>query len=85
MLYMRLDTMNTTCVDRYSIAPPHTHFFFNICLQWVLAAADEIQFPDQESNPRPRRWEHGVLATGPPGKPLPYFCGVLAASAPYTL
>ena len=28
MLYMRLDTMNTTCVDRYSIVPtPHLFFF----------------------------------------------------------
>lgn len=51
MLYMRLDTMNTTCVDRYKVAPSFFFFFFNIWLQWVLAAACEIQFPDQESNP----------------------------------
>ena len=27
-----------------------------------------ILFPDQGSNPGPLHWEHGVLATGPPGK-----------------
>lgn len=85
MLYMRLDTMNTTCVDRYSIAPPPPPFFFSIWLRRVLAAACEIQFPDQESNPRPLNWERGVSATVLPGKSLPYFYRVLAASTPYTL
>ena len=33
-----------------------------------LASAYGIQFPDQESIPGPLHWEHGVLATGPPGK-----------------
>ena len=27
-----------------------------------------IQFPNQESNPDPLYWEHGILATGPPRK-----------------
>ena len=35
-----------------------------------LGAAYEIWFPDQGLNPDPLRWEHGVLATGPPGKSL---------------
>ena len=37
----------------------------------LLFVACGIWFPAQESNPRPLLWEHGVLATGPPGKPLP--------------
>ena len=32
-----------------------------------------IQFPDQGSNPDSLYWEHGVLATGPPGSPLIHF------------
>ena len=31
------------------------------CGMWDLA-------PDQGSNPDPLHWEHGALATGPPGK-----------------
>ena len=27
------------------------------------------QFPNQELNPSPLHWKHGVLSTGPPGKP----------------
>ena len=30
----------------------------------------EISYPDQGSNPDPLHWEHGVLATGSPGKSL---------------
>ncbi|XP_059781364.1 rho GTPase-activating protein SYDE2 isoform X6 [Balaenoptera ricei] len=33
---------------------------------------DVEKFPDQGSNPGPLHWEHGVSATGPPGKSL-YF------------
>ena len=33
------------------------------CSMWDLV-------PDQGSNPDPLHWEHGVLATGPPGKSL---------------
>ena len=33
-----------------------------------LVVACGIQFPDQGSNPGPLHWEHGVPATGPPGK-----------------
>ena len=36
----------------------------------LLVAACGIEFPDQGSNPGPLHWEHGVLATGPPGKSL---------------
>ena len=35
-----------------------------------LAEACGIQFPHRELNPGPLHWEHGVLATGPPGKSL---------------
>ena len=30
----------------------------------------DLKFPNQESNPCPLHWEHGVLTTGPPGKSL---------------
>ena len=33
----------------------------------LLVAACGIQFPDQGLNLDPLHWEHGVLATGPPG------------------
>ena len=33
----------------------------------LLVAARGIQFSDQASNLGPVHWEHGVLATGPPG------------------
>ena len=36
----------------------------------VLVVACGIYFPDQGSNPGPLHWEHGVLATGPPGQSL---------------
>ena len=35
----------------------------------LLVAAFRIQFPGQGSNPGPLHWEHGVLASGPPGSP----------------
>ena len=41
-------------------------FFFNVFI-WlcqVLVITCGIQFPDQG----PLHWEHGVAATGPPGK-----------------
>lgn len=77
MLYMRLDTMNTTCVDRYSVAPPFFFFFFNIWLQWVLAAACGIQFPDQSpGNPRPLNWEGVESYSTTTREVLPYFYSV---------
>ena len=36
----------------------------------LLVTADGVQFPDQGSNPGLLHWERGVLATGPPWKPL---------------
>ena len=35
-----------------------------------LVVTCEIQFPDQGLNMGPMLCEHGVLGTGPPGKPL---------------
>ena len=57
----------------------YCHYFFEVfiylamlCLSrdtWEsLVGACGIQFPDQGANPGPLHWEHGVLATGPPGK-----------------
>ena len=43
----------------------------------VLAAAYGISLPDEGSNPDFLHWELGVLATGPPGKPLPPFIRAL--------
>ena len=34
----------------------------------LFVVACGIQFPDQGLNLGPLHWEHGVLATGPPGK-----------------
>ena len=34
----------------------------------IFVAAREISFPDQGWNPGPPHWEHGIVATGPPGK-----------------
>ena len=34
----------------------------------LLVVACEIYFHDQRWNLGPLHWEHGVLATGPPGK-----------------
>ena len=36
----------------------------------LLVTAHGVQFPDQGSNPSLLHWDRGVLATGPPGKPL---------------
>ena len=44
--------------------------FLFIWLLWAFVAAYGIQFPNQGSNPGSLHWEHGVLATGPPGKSL---------------
>ena len=40
----------------------------------LLIAACGIQFPDQGSNLGPLHWEHGGLATGPPGMSLRNLC-----------
>ena len=45
-----------------------SYVFSSIRSQLILVAACGIQFPDQEWNPGPLHWEHGVLATGPPEK-----------------
>ena len=44
----------------------------------ILVTACGIQFPDQGLNPGPLHWERGVLATGSPGKPWPYFYTALS-------
>ena len=51
------------------------YFYVFSWLCWVLAVAFEpsaaacgVLFPDQRSNLGPLRWEHRVLATGPPGQ-----------------
>ena len=38
-----------------------------LCHSGSVVAVWGIQFSDPGSNPRPLHWEHGVLATGPPG------------------
>ena len=42
--------------------------FFFFWLHRVFVAACGILYPKQGSNPGPLRWEHRVLATGPPEK-----------------
>ena len=42
-------------------------FYLFIWLCWILAVAYGI-FPDQGSNRGAPRWDHRVLAIGPPGK-----------------
>ena len=42
-------------------------------------------FPDQGSNPCPRQWKHGVLATGLPGKPLFDFNKIFIFTQVFTL
>ena len=61
-------------------------FFKNLsflcgCGMQTLVLACGICFPDQESNLSPLHWEHGVLATGPPGKFL--FCWLLSCKVLY--
>ena len=36
----------------------------------LLVMSYGILFPDQGSNPGPLHWDHGILATQPPGKSL---------------
>ena len=42
-------------------------FFFNLTTPG-LSCTCRIYLPDQDLNPDPLHWEHGVLATGPPEK-----------------
>ena len=42
-------------------------------MQDLLVAACGIWFPDQGSNLGPLHWEHGILATAPPGKSQLWF------------
>ena len=42
---------------------------FSCCTWNFLVVAMWDLVPNQESNPSPLNWEHGVSATGPPGKP----------------
>ena len=39
----------------------------SFCFVLATLGGMQDQFPDQESNPGPLRWEYGVLTTGPPG------------------
>ena len=39
----------------------------------IFSVACDIWFPDQVPSPGSLAWEHGVSATGPPGKPLGSF------------
>ena len=55
-----------------------TYYLF-IWLCQILVAACGIQFPYQGLNPGPLYWEHGVLATGPPGNS----CFFLAEIVPW--
>ena len=46
-------------------------FFFNCFVAiWGVPCMLGLQFPDQWLNSGRLRWEHGALATGPPGKSL---------------
>ena len=47
-------------------------FLVSACELFVVACGIQfpVQFPDWGLNPGPMNWEHGVLATGPPGKSL---------------
>ena len=47
--------------------------WWKICHSGSVVAVWGIQFSDPGSNPRPLHWEHGVLATGPPGSPCTDF------------
>ena len=38
-----------------------------------LSCLKRSHFPEQELNPGPLQWDHGVLATRPPGKSLILF------------
>ena len=44
------------------------NIYLFIRLHQALVVACGIWFPDQELNPGPLHWEHGVLATEPLGK-----------------
>ena len=46
--------------------------YFPIWLHQVLVVACGVYFPDWELSLGPLCWEHGVLATRPPGKPFNY-------------
>lgn len=58
---------------------PFKTYFFNVCFYLFITAAlglssgmwDLVPGPGVE--PRPLHWEYGILATGPPGKPLFFF------------
>ena len=56
---------------------------FTVACGILLAAACEIQFPDQGSNPGPLPWELRASASGPPGRsPLRPFSGLRSAPLP---
>ena len=65
-LFIYLSSLSLTCSSQdlwFSLQ--HTGHLVAMCELLVVACG--IQFPDQGSNPGPLHWEHGVLATGPPG------------------
>ena len=43
-------------------------FIYFLWLCQVPVAARGIRFPEQGLDLGPLHWEHGILATGPPGK-----------------
>ena len=58
--------------------------FFNLTAPG-LSVACGIYFPDQRSNRGPLPWEHGVLATEPPGKSVHIFSTKPPYPGPYCL
>ena len=57
---------------------PSTHLGFVVVVVFlffffVAVLHSTGNFPNQESNPHPLHWKHGVLTTGSPGKSSPGF------------
>ena len=46
------------------------HLFFFLATPLGMP---DLSSPTRECNPLPLRWKHGVLSTGPPGKPMCIF------------
>ena len=68
-LFIYLTALNLSCNTQQLLCSLQPVRSLVITCKQLLVAACEIQFPDQESNPSPLHWEHGVLATGLPGHP----------------
>ena len=67
---MQLEESSIFVAESLAVASSHRKTSVTACE--LLVAARGIQLPDQEPNPGPLYWEHGVSATGPPGKLLPH-------------